>query len=115
MRLSSAFARVSLTAAAALPLGACSTLGYYGHLVHGEVSLLAARKPVARIPGAAHGTGCTLASAIAANLALGDSLIDAVGKAIEYVHRALAAGYRPGRGNLRVLDHLNAARSLRKL
>ena len=68
----------------------------------------------ARIPGAAHGTGCTLASAIAANLALGDSLIDAVGKAIEYVHRALAAGYRPGRGNLRVLDHLNAARGLRK-
>jgi len=49
MRLLSAFARISLTAAAALPLGACSTLGYYGHLVHGEVSLLAARKPVARI------------------------------------------------------------------
>ena len=49
MRLSSAFVRVSLTAALALPLGACSTLGYYGHLAHGEISLLAARKPVAKI------------------------------------------------------------------
>jgi predicted aminopeptidase len=38
-----------LIAAAALPLGACSTLGYYGHLAQGEVSLLAARKPVAKI------------------------------------------------------------------
>jgi len=51
MRLSSAFARTSLIAAAALPLGACSTLGYYGHLAHGEISLLAARKPVAKILG----------------------------------------------------------------
>lgn len=28
------------------PLSACSTLGYYGHLAHGEAGLLAARKPV---------------------------------------------------------------------
>jgi predicted aminopeptidase len=49
MRLSSAFARTGLIAAAALPLGACSTLGYYGHLAHGEVSLLAARRPVEKI------------------------------------------------------------------
>ena len=33
----------------ALPLCACSTVGYYAHLAHGEAALLAARKPVARV------------------------------------------------------------------
>ena len=36
-------------ALAALPLCACSTVGYYAHLAHGEAALLAARKPVARV------------------------------------------------------------------
>jgi predicted aminopeptidase len=36
-------------AAAALPLSACSTVGYYGHLAHGEMALLAARKPVSSV------------------------------------------------------------------
>ena len=39
-----------------------------------------------------HGTGCTLSSAIAAHLALGDSLVDAVEAARAYVRSALAAG-----------------------
>ena len=39
-----------------------------------------------------HGTGCTLSSAIAAHLALGDSLVDAVEAARAYVRGALAAG-----------------------
>ena len=39
-----------------------------------------------------HGTGCTLSSAIAAHLALGMSLIDAVEAARTYVRGALAAG-----------------------
>ena len=39
-----------------------------------------------------HGTGCTLSSAIAAYLALGYSLIDAVEAARAYVRGALAAG-----------------------
>lgn len=39
-----------------------------------------------------HGTGCTLSSAIAAYLALGDTLQDAVQKAREYVLGAIAAG-----------------------
>jgi predicted aminopeptidase len=34
---------------AALTLCACSTIGYYGHLASGEYSLLAARKPIARV------------------------------------------------------------------
>lgn len=57
----------------------------------------------------AHGTGCTLASAIAANLALGQSLPVACSGAADYVHRALLAGYRPGRGDVAVLDHFAAA------
>ena len=59
----------------------------------------------ARIEAEGHGTGCTLSAAIAANIALGASLEDAVGHAIEYVHRAMSAGYEPGKGKLRVLDH----------
>ena len=34
---------------AALSLSACSTIGYYGHLAHGEYSMLAARQPIARM------------------------------------------------------------------
>ena len=58
----------------------------------------------------AHGTGCTLASAIAANLALGIDLLPACRQASDYVHRALLGGYRPGRGDVLVLDHFGAAR-----
>ncbi|GME78887.1 unnamed protein product [[Candida] boidinii] len=36
-----------------------------------------------------HGTGCTLSSAIASNLALGDKLPTAVGKAVKFVHLAI--------------------------
>ena len=42
--------------------------------------------------GNTHGTGCTLSSAIAAHLALGVPLIDAVEAARVYVRGALAAG-----------------------
>jgi hydroxymethylpyrimidine/phosphomethylpyrimidine kinase len=57
----------------------------------------------------AHGTGCTLASAIAANLCLGLALADACSAASDYVHSALLKGYRPGRGDIVVLDHFGAA------
>ena len=57
----------------------------------------------------AHGTGCTLASAIAANLCLGLPMRDACEAATDYVHHALRLGYRPGRSNLVVLDHFGAA------
>ena len=59
----------------------------------------------------AHGTGCTLASAIAANLCLGRTLADACIDASDYVHRALRLGYAPGQGDVRVLDHFGAART----
>jgi hydroxymethylpyrimidine/phosphomethylpyrimidine kinase len=58
----------------------------------------------------AHGTGCTLASAVAARPALGDDVPTACARATDYVHRALERGYRPGRGDVVVLDHYGAAR-----
>ena len=45
-----------------------------------------------------HGTGCTLSSAIACNLACGDSVPESVGKAKEYITRALKAQLNLGRG-----------------
>jgi hydroxymethylpyrimidine/phosphomethylpyrimidine kinase len=59
-----------------------------------------------RLPLQAHGTGCTLASAIAARLARGDDLVGAVAGATDYVHAALVAGATPGLAPLRVLDHM---------
>jgi hydroxymethylpyrimidine/phosphomethylpyrimidine kinase len=48
-----------------------------------------------------HGTGCTLSSAIAAGLAKGASLEDAVRRAKDYISRAIRAGadYTVGRGH----------------
>ncbi|MBP9714375.1 MAG: hydroxymethylpyrimidine/phosphomethylpyrimidine kinase [Sterolibacterium sp.] len=51
-----------------------------------------------RLPGSYHGSGCTLASAIAANLAHGMDAIEAVRGAQEYTWRTLARGFRPGMG-----------------
>ena len=51
-----------------------------------------------RLPGSYHGSGCTLASAIAANLANGLEIDDAVRDAQEYTWQALANGFRPGMG-----------------
>lgn len=46
-----------------------------------------------------HGTGCTLASAIASNLAKGADLAEAVTKATDYVHRAIASAPKIGGGH----------------
>jgi hydroxymethylpyrimidine/phosphomethylpyrimidine kinase len=51
-----------------------------------------------RLPGSYHGSGCTLASAIAAHLASGVNVAEAVMGAQEYTWRTLAAGFRPGMG-----------------
>ena len=83
-----------------LAKGARAVLIKGGHLAGDVVSDLL------QVPGAAphwmraprittantHGTGCTLSSAIAAHLALGLSLTDAVEAARTYVRGALAAG-----------------------
>jgi hydroxymethylpyrimidine/phosphomethylpyrimidine kinase len=51
-----------------------------------------------RLPGSYHGSGCTLASAIAGYLASGASIEDAVRNAQDYTWQTLAKGFRPGRG-----------------
>ena len=51
-----------------------------------------------RLPGSYHGSGCTLASAIAANLARGLEVADAVYEAQDYTWQALSRAFRPGMG-----------------
>lgn len=51
-----------------------------------------------RLPGSYHGSGCTLASAIAGCIAGGASMEDAVHDAQDYTWQALAAGFRAGMG-----------------
>ncbi len=51
-----------------------------------------------------HGTGCTLASAVAARLAQGDTVPEAVAAAKEYVTGAIAGGFRLGAG-IGPVDH----------
>ena len=51
-----------------------------------------------------HGTGCTLSSAIAANIAKGMELKEAVKSAVSYVHNALERGFKVGEMNY-VLNH----------
>lgn len=51
-----------------------------------------------------HGTGCTLASAIASGLAKGQSVPEAVAAAKEYVTGAIAAGFALG-GGIGPVDH----------
>lgn len=45
-----------------------------------------------------HGSGCTLASAIAASMAHGSSINDSVIEAQDFTWQALRAGFRPGMG-----------------
>jgi hydroxymethylpyrimidine/phosphomethylpyrimidine kinase len=93
-------------ARALLRMGARSALVKGGHLEGVEVvDVLAKDGEVRRLTrprlptGSTHGTGCTLSSAVAAGLALGASLEEAVGRALDFVHRAIAAAPRLGRGN----------------
>lgn len=53
-----------------------------------------------RLPGQFHGSGCTLASAIAALLARGRPMPAAVAQAQRYVWESLETAYRPGTGQL---------------
>ena len=51
-----------------------------------------------RLAGSYHGSGCTLASAIAASLANGLPVYDSVYEAQRYTWQTLKAGFRPGMG-----------------
>ena len=87
----------------ALGLPACLVTGGEGpgerivHELHTAegIELLPGGK---RRHGSFHGSGCTLASAIAARLALGDGLRAAVTAADEFVQRAIGQAFKPGKG-----------------
>lgn len=61
-----------------------------------------------RIAVEGHGTGCSLASAIAANLCLGMPIPAACEAATAFVSRALQGGHQPGNSKITVLDHFGA-------
>jgi hydroxymethylpyrimidine/phosphomethylpyrimidine kinase len=87
-----------------------------GHLPGSPVDLLVGGADVIRVQGEriasvhTHGTGCTLASAIASRLALGDEMPAAVEAAKEYVTGAIAAGFPLGAG-IGPVDHAWRLRS----
>jgi hydroxymethylpyrimidine/phosphomethylpyrimidine kinase len=93
-------------ATALLTLGSGAVLLKGGHLDEPEVHDLLATEDGMDVFTSrridtrhTHGTGCTLASAIAAGLAQGMALRDAVGRARRYVHRAIATAPGFGRGH----------------
>ncbi|WP_346796951.1 hydroxymethylpyrimidine/phosphomethylpyrimidine kinase [Halomonas sp. Bachu 37] len=51
-----------------------------------------------RLEGGYHGSGCTLASALAARLAVGESLVQACEQAQEFTWQSLSHGYLPATG-----------------
>lgn len=51
-----------------------------------------------RLPHKYHGSGCTLASSIAAQIALGQDVLGAVRKALDYTHKTLVNANRIGMG-----------------
>ncbi|MEY4511842.1 MAG: hydroxymethylpyrimidine/phosphomethylpyrimidine kinase [Pseudomonadota bacterium] len=102
-----------------LALGARAVLLKGGHMPsRGELidrwgsGVARARYVHPRLDVEGHGTGCTLASAIAASLALGNELRAACNDAADYVHGALRTAYFPGTSALAVLDHGWRGRSL---
>ncbi|MBF3018900.1 hydroxymethylpyrimidine/phosphomethylpyrimidine kinase, partial [Pseudomonas aeruginosa] len=51
-----------------------------------------------RLPGSYHGSGCTLASALAGRIAFGEALHGAVQSALDYTWRTLRDAESPGHG-----------------
>lgn len=98
-------------ASALLDLGANAVLLKGGHARGREVLDLYAdargtmefRHP--RLGIQAHGTGCTLSAALAANLAKGNTPRIAARRSTDFVQRALRGSFRPGGGDLHVLRH----------
>jgi hydroxymethylpyrimidine/phosphomethylpyrimidine kinase len=87
-----------------LEAGARAVLVKGGHADGPADDLLATREGVTWLRGErssgapVHGTGCALSAAIAARLARGDALLDAVRLAKEFVARAIAAAQPLGKG-----------------
>ena len=86
-------------------LGARAALVKGGHLDGDPVDILCAGDRVVELPARrvhtrnTHGTGCTYASAIAAHLARGESVEDAVSQAKVYLTAAIERAYSVGHGH----------------
>jgi len=84
--------------------GARTVLVKGGHLEDSATDLLWDGRALTRFPGPrvksnnTHGTGCTLSAAIAAGLAHGRPLTDAIREAKAYVTAAIREGFQVGRG-----------------
>ena len=82
----------------------CAVLLKGGHSIHDANDLLYANGELIWFDGKrinnpnTHGTGCTLSSAIASNLAKGFALSDSVQRAKDYISEALAAQLDLGKG-----------------
>ncbi len=85
-------------------LGPQTVLVKGGHLEYDAVDVLYDGKVMKHFQAArvdsknTHGTGCTLSSAIAANLALGDAITEAVEKAKNYITEAIKHSFPIGKG-----------------
>lgn len=91
----------------------CNVLVKGGHSVRDADDLLYENGKTIRFSGKrinttnTHGTGCTLSSAVAANLAKGHMLAESVRMAKEYVGGALAAGLNLGKGSGPIMHNFN--------
>lgn len=91
-------------------LGPRTVLVKGGHLKESATDLLWDGRTLTRFEASrlestsTHGTGCTYSSAIAAGLARGRPLVEAVREAKAYVTAAIREGFQPGRG-VGVLRH----------
>ena len=83
----------------------CAVLSKGGHTEKSADDILVTDSETTVFPGTridtknTHGTGCTLSSAIAANLAKGAGLTAAIRQAKDYVAGALAADLKMGKGH----------------
>ena len=102
---SSLVSKVSMAAKCISVSCGCSVLLKGGHSINDANDLLYENGRLVWFDGKridnpnTHGTGCTLSSAIASNLAKGLSLVDSVKKAKKYISDALAAGLDLGNGS----------------
>ena len=98
-------------ARALLESGAGAVFLKGGHFGDGEITdILLTPEGIheythAAFPGRFHGTGCALSSAVAAGLARGRPLADAVGGAVDYVQHCLQNSVAPIKGRLGLLGH----------
>jgi hydroxymethylpyrimidine/phosphomethylpyrimidine kinase len=96
---------VRRAARAIFNMGAKSVVVKGGHLPGPPVDLLYDGREFREFSGrrietrSTHGTGCTFASAIAAGLAQGRELVDAIARAKEYVAQAMERAFPIGEGH----------------